>query len=276
MKFAICNILFNEGGAEQDFAEVCRIIARMGYHGVEIAPHTLDAAFESLSPARHHEYRRSIEDNGMVCVGLHCLLRDGFDLLAMDAETTQRTYDHYHRLADCCAELGGRIMVNGSPRQRMIKDSQTFDEGWELAKTNLINILPHIADRGITLCFEPLGPVETNFINTTAEGLKLVREINHPNCRLHLDVKAMSSESRPIEDSIRSVPLEWLGHFHANDPNMSGPGTGDVEYGPIAAALNDIGWDGWISVEAFNSNGASPEQCAQGSIDYLRRCWPTI
>ena len=129
-------------------------------------------------------------------------------------------------------------------------------------------------DQGLTICLEPLSPATTNFINTVAEdGMKMVRQIDHPNFKIHLDVNAMCSEAKPVPDIIRSMKAADIGHFHVNDPNLYGPGMGQVDYAPIAAAVRAVGYDKWLSVEVFKYD-PDPETIAQKSIDYLRRFWP--
>ena len=66
--------------------------------------------------------------------------------------------------------------------------------------------------------------------------------------------------------------LEDIGHFHVNDPNLYGPGMGDVDYAPIAEAVNEIGWDKWLSVEVFNYD-PDPVTIAKQSMECLKKYW---
>ena len=77
----------------------------------------------------------------------------------------------------------------------------------------------------MTLCLEPLAPAETDFLNLAAEGVGVIRRLGHPSVKLILDVKAMAAEFAPTPDVIRAN-ADLLAHFHANDPNLRGPGFG--------------------------------------------------
>ena len=102
------------------------------------------------------------------------------------------------------------------------------------------------------ICLEPLTPKETNFINTCAEAMELIDRLERPNFCLHQDVKAMlGGETSPIPELIaRYAPL--VGHFHANDLNLLGPGMGPTDFVPIFAALLRAKYAGWVSVEVFD------------------------
>jgi len=103
---------------------------------------------------------------------------------------------------------------------------------------------------------------------TAAEGITFCEAVNHPACKLHLDVKAMSDESKSIPDIIRDSK-DWFIHFHTNDPNRLGPGMGEVKYEPIIKALNEVGYDGWLSTEVFDYS-MGPRAIAEKSIAYLK------
>ena len=109
-----------------------------------------------------------------------------------------------------------------------------------------------------------------DFVNTAAEGVELLDRLGHPNFRLHLDVKAMSTEAEPAPDLIRRHAAHTA-HFHANDPNRRGPGFGDTDFVPIFRALKESGYDGWVSVEVFDYT-PDPETIARESLRYMREC----
>ena len=267
MRFAICNELFEGWPWER----VCDFARSLGYEGLEVAPFTLADSAEQVSPQRRAELRRQAESRGVEVLGLHWLLvkPPGLYITHPDATVRRRTADYFRQLVDLCADLGGKVMVIGSPKQRSLLPGVTRDQALAYAVEVFRPSLDPAACRGVTLAFEPLGPAETDFVNTVAEAIELVRQINHPAFRLNIDVKAMSSEPRPVPDVVRAAKGH-VAHVQVNDPNLLGPGMGDVKYEPIIAALREIGYDGWLSVEAFDFK-AGAERIARESIEYLRR-----
>jgi sugar phosphate isomerase/epimerase len=160
-------------------------------------------------------------------------------------------------------------MVLGSPKQRNLLPGVSHEDAEAYAVEVLHGAIHRCTELNVTIAVEPLGPAEGDFLLTADAGIRLVKAVGSTHCRLHLDVKAMSSEGRPIPDIIReSAP--WLAHFHANDPNLLGPGMGDVDFRPIFAALKEINYAGWVSVEVFKYE-PSPDEIARESIEYMRR-----
>ena len=221
MKFAICNEQF-EGW---DFERVCRYVKSVGYDGLEVAPFTLAPRITDVDKTRRAELRRQADDAGVTIIGLHWLLAgtEGFYLTSPDEAVRARTAQYLVDLAEATRDFGGDLMVFGSPKQRSLLEGVTWDQAFAHATDTFRRAMPGIAARNVSLCMEPLGPSETDFINTAAEGARLMEAVGHPNFILHLDVKAMSSEPTPIPDIIRQY-ANRTGHFHANDPNRRGPG----------------------------------------------------
>jgi sugar phosphate isomerase/epimerase len=268
MKYAICNETF-EGW---EHARVCGRVAELGYTGLEVAPFTLAPRITDVSASQRTELRRVADVAGVQIIGLHWLLAKttGFHLTSTDPNIRRHTGEYLAELARAAADLGGDILVLGSPLQRNLPEGCSRASGEELAADTLSHCLRTLEDARVYLCLEPLTPAETNFMNNAAEGVSLIHRINHPFVRLHLDVKAMSAESAPTPDVIRANAAN-LHHFHANDPNRRGPGFGEIEFRPIFQALNDIQYAGWVSVEVFDYT-PDPDTIARESIRYMREC----
>lgn len=268
MRYAICNETFE--GWEHD--RVCRFVADLGYQGLEIAPFTLAPRITDVPAERRRELRRQAEDCGLTLLGLHWLLAktEGMQLTSPAGEVRQATADYLGALARCCADLGGDILVFGSPAQRRIPMGATRAQAMDYAADTFRRAAPAIRDAGVKLCLEPLAPAEADFLNTCAEAIELLDRIDSPNFLLHLDVKAMSSEADPVPDLIRRHAAR-TGHFHANDPNRRGPGFGTTDFVPLFRALRESGYTGWVSVEVFDYS-PDPETIARDSLRYMRDC----
>jgi sugar phosphate isomerase/epimerase len=130
-------------------------------------------------------------------------------------------------------------------------------------------LVPVLETTDTVVAIEPLSLAETDVLTTAAETCRLIDRIGSPHVRLHLDVKAMSSEREAIPEII-VASARHLEHFHANDTNLQGPGFGAVDFGPIFRALDEIRYAGWVSIEVFDY-APGPERLARESIDYMRR-----
>lgn len=249
MRFAICNETFQDWPWDR----ALELTLECGYTGWEIAPFTIGGRVDQLPSNRREQLAQQISRAGVEVVGLHWLLAktEGFHLTTVDESIRQRTADYLSRLAVLCRDLGGSIMVLGSPQQRNFPPEMTHRAASENAAWVLERVLPTLEAQRVTLAIEPLGPGEGNFLNHASDAVAIIDRIGSPWVRLHLDVKAMSTEGQPIDQLIIDN-ARHLAHFHANDPNRQGPGMGDVDFVPIFAALRSVGYDGWVSVEVFD------------------------
>jgi sugar phosphate isomerase/epimerase len=268
MRYAICNETFE--GWEHE--RVCRFVAGLGYQGLELAPFTLAPRITDVTPERRRRIRRQAEDCGLQIVGLHWLLArtEGLHLTSPDELVRRRTADYLVELARCCRELGGDVLVFGSPAQRRIPAGATRAQAADFALDTFRRALPGIAGCGVQVCLEPLAPSEADFLNTARETVELLDRIDHPSFVLHLDVKAMAADEAPAPELIRRHAPR-TGHFHANDPNKRGPGFGATDFVPIFQALRESGYAGWVSVEVFDYS-PDPETIARESLRYMKEC----
>lgn len=265
VKFAICNELF-EGW---EFADVCRTVAQIGYRGLEVAPFTLAPLVTQISADRRRDLRRAAEDAGIQIIGLHWLLAkvEGFQLNSPDGEVRRRTAEYLRRQVDLTGDLGGELMVFGSPGARRVPPGASRRDAYEWAADTIRMVVPALAERGVRFCMEPLSPAETDFVQTADEAAELCDMVASPHVVVHLDVKAMTSEGKPIPEIIRAHARR-LGHFHANDPNLRGPGMGTMNFVPIFQALREVDYQGWVSVEVFDFE-PDPVTIAMQSMEYM-------
>jgi sugar phosphate isomerase/epimerase len=267
MKFAICNETFVDWPFDKAFA----CAREEGYTGIEIAPFTIATSAYDISESQRAEVRRQAEAADVEVIGLHWLLAKttGYYLTTPDARVRKATAEYLAELARLCRDLGGKLMVLGSPVQRNLLPDVSHEEGMKYAADVLTQAMPVLEECDVTLCVEPLGPLEGDFLNTARLGAELCGMVGSNHCRLHLDVKAMSTETTPIPQIIHEQRA-LLHHFHANDPNKLGPGMGEVDFTPIFRALGEIDYRGWVSVEVFDySPGA--ETIARVSMENMLR-----
>lgn len=266
MRFAICNETFQNWKLDDAMA----FTKNAGYDGIEIAPFTLAKYVTEISTSERQRIRSAAERLDLAITGIHWVLvqAEGMYLNHPDPAVRARTAKYFVDLVQFCSDLGGRIIVVGSPKQRMIMEGVSPEQAWDWAAETFRDSVKAAEDRGVTICFEPLAPTETNFINTAADGVRFARQFNSPSMKIILDVKAMCSEAKSIPQIIHESQGEFA-YFHANDRNLKGPGFGDVDFAPIAKALNEVGYQGWVSVEVFKYD-EGPEVIATQSLACLK------
>src|SRR3954452_10422773 len=150
IRLGICNELF-EGW---EFADVCRTVKRLGYDGLEIAPFTLAPLITDVSPGRRRELRSMVEDAGLATIGLHYLLArtEGFYLTSPDPAVRRRTAEYLVSLAEATRDLGGSLMIFGSPKQRDLLPGVDAERATEYAAEVFAAAIPAIGELGIDLC----------------------------------------------------------------------------------------------------------------------------
>ncbi len=264
--------LCNEVIGELPFARQCELAAALGYDGLEVAPMTLTDDPAKLTPARLAELRRAASDAGIAITGLHYILRApaGLSITSPDAALRKRTVAVMRALCSLCAELGGKILVHGSPDQRVLAPG---DE--ENGRKRGIECFAAVADAaqvtGVTYCIEALARSLTGFVNTVEEAAAIVHQVNNPALRTMIDCSAAAqAEAETVHELIRRwLPSGLIAHMHFNDPNRRGPGEGSLAFAPILNALREGGYAGNAAIEPFVYRPDGPT-CAARSIGYIR------
>src|SRR4051794_35214058 len=125
MKFAICNETFQGW----EWEPTCRFVADAGYDGIEIAPFTLADDVRKIDGEERRRIRETAEQAGLEVVGLHWLLVSpkGLSMTTPDAAVRQATSEYVSALVEFCGDVGGKVMVFGSPAQRRVEEGQTVE-----------------------------------------------------------------------------------------------------------------------------------------------------
>jgi D-psicose/D-tagatose/L-ribulose 3-epimerase len=268
MKISLCNEVL----AEFEFRRQCELARQMGYDGLEIAPLTLSDEPHLLSRARRSELRKIAEDEGVPITGLHYLLRapEGLSITATDPLVRTRTIDVIRRLIVLAHDLGGTMIVHGSPAQRRLEPGNE-DTCYKCGVECWAAVAKDAEDAGVTYCVEPLHQPDANFVNTVEEAAAIVRQIGSPAMKTMIDCSAASIwEKQTVPELIRQwMPTGLIAHIHFNDPNRRGPGDGTLQFGPIIAALRETGYTGNASIEPFIYI-PDAATCAARNIGYMR------
>lgn len=268
MKISICNELF-EGW---DIAKVFDYAAQLGFEAVELAPFTLGETASDISTAQRKRIREAAEKAGVEIAGLHWLLAkpEGMYINHPDVDIRKATQSYLKELIDLCGDLGGKVLVHGSPHQRNVKKEWDPAEAWKLAQETFRICAAAAQSRDVFYCLEALTTADTNFINTIDEALQMVNEIGHPNFQTMLDCRSIHASAKAELPRVLQAALETgkLKHVHLNDPNGRGPGFGDLQFTSLLKILHEADYQGYISVEVFDFS-PDPQAIAGRSIGYL-------
>ena len=266
MKFALCNEVFQEMSVEDGFSK----IAEIGYQGVEIAPFTLKDNPLEINEEDAERCLEAAKSAGIEIVGLHWLMAksEGLHLTSSDQGMRDAACEYLQKLATLTGQMGGSIMVLGSPQQRNLEHGTVYEDAFSRAVEIIREVSELAGEHGVTLAIEPLSPVETSFLSSCAEARRFISAVNHPACRMHLDMKAMAHEPAGTIATIYEHRWEFS-HFHANDVNHRGPGQGPTDLNAVGRTLKEINYEGWVSVEPFDYH-PTPEDCARISLENLK------
>ncbi|MFY9287474.1 MAG: sugar phosphate isomerase/epimerase family protein [Alphaproteobacteria bacterium] len=251
MPFAISNILWP---AELD--EQALLLARKcGADGIEVAP-TRIAPWSELTANAARCYRKQLEDIGLKIPSMQAILFGRQDAtLLSDKESYQRFVEHILFVADHAVELGAKRMVFGAPKNRL-RNTLSSNDAMQLASERLRPVSEHLHARGVALVIEPVpASYGCDFINKAAEAAKLVRMIDHPGIRLHLDTGALIVSRESAKDIV-AEHHDILAHVHVSRPELAAVTDVLPIDNELAGALTQANYQGWVSIEISTKENA--------------------
>lgn len=251
----------------ETFAEKLRNLERYGFEGVELNGGRLN------DPAGLAERKEALRDSPVkassICGGCPA------ELLHPDRARRQTCADALKRHLDHAAELGaaGPITVPIFNSNDRLPDLSPWKSRAEAEKELLLAMLqtlvPHAEQVGAAILLEPLNRYESNSLPQQKDGAALVRALNSRGVRLMSDVFHMHIEETNSPAALREVG-DAIGHVHLADNTRKEPGSGDIDFRAIMAALREVGFSGYMAFECGLSGPAA--QVLPRSVAFLKEC----
>ena len=242
MKFGINTFLWTGNFGPENFDLLPKIKAN-GFDGIEVA---------LIRPAdfKAAEIRKAAAQNGLE-VTVCSVLPGELSLISPDAQVRAKTVAHLTECFQLCAEAGAKQIAGPlySPVGYLPGRRRTADE-WKNAVDGYRQLGPVLAKNGVTVCIEPLNRFETYFLNTTEDAVKLCTEIDHANVGILWDTFHANIEEKDSAKALRTTG-KYLKHVHTCENDRGTPGTGPVDWKGVFAALRDLKYDGWLTIESF-------------------------
>ena len=230
------------------------LLARMGVEGVEVAP-TRIAGWEAITPALLRQFRADLAAAGLRSSSLQAIFYGCPQAqLLGDAAGFAAMSEHCRRVAAIAAELGSGVAVFGAPRNRARGD-QLMADALALAGERLHALGDIVQPAGLVLGMEPVpAHYASDFLMRASEAAALVRAVDHPAIRLHLDTGCVMLGGDSIGAAIvQDAPL--LAHMHMAEPDLAGFAAPVADHVGASAALRRIGYAGWLAIEMREVEG---------------------
>ena len=273
-RFGINLMVWNGAVGAKELALLPQI-KEMGYATVELP--VFGAADLEIGAVR-----QALTAQGLTCT-LSTALPAGVNLIDEACRAVGVSY--LQEIIDVAAQVGAALICGplaapvGERRGRGYTQAE-----WDSCVLGLRAVGAFAAAAGITLALEPLNRFETFIVNTVADGVRLVEEVDNQAVGLLLDTFHMHIEEKSTAAAIRHAGRH-LKHFHASENDRGTVGSGQVAWPSVFGALREINYQGQIVVESFGHTipalagatcvwrplAASPAALASGSIQFLSK-----
>ncbi|MDR3182086.1 MAG: sugar phosphate isomerase/epimerase [Planctomycetaceae bacterium] len=245
MKYGI-NLLLWTDTLSDDAFPVLDLVKKIGYDIIELPMFSKDVA----NAAR---WGKKLDEAGLLCSACGAL-GQGENLTSADAKVRRAGIDANKSVLDCCAAAGSKILIgNTLSALGYFTDKPLSSDEWKWALEGMSEVGDHAQKAGVEYALEPINRFETYTFNCAADGIRFVRELNHPSVGMMYDTFHANIEEKNVTEAIRSVK-DYLRHVHISENDRSTPGSGGVRWQETFAALKEIGYDKWLVVEAFGAS----------------------
>jgi D-psicose/D-tagatose/L-ribulose 3-epimerase len=218
-------------------------IKQIGYDAVELPVFELDVD-------KCARWGKHLDGAGLARTGVTVRGPDE-NPMSPDPAVRRRGVEHNKAAVDCAAAAGATILCGPfhSALGCFTGAGPTADE-WKWAVDSMREVSEHAEKRNVTLALESLNRFECYLLNTTADGVRFCRDVDHPRCQMMYDTFHSHIEEKNTPAAIRALK-GILAHVHISENDRSTPGAGNVRWSETFDALHEIGYDKLMMIEAF-------------------------
>ena len=256
VKLGMNMLLWSADVSDASYDALFERLAGIGFDGVEVP--IFDREVDKYARLGERLDRLGLEPIGVAARG------PGESPIADDPAERANAVAATRANLDSAAALGAQVLCGpiGAPLGVFSGAAPTAEERTR-AVDYLREVAPHAHERGVTIALEYLNRFEMYLTNTAADLAALVREVDHPRVRMMYDTFHANIEEKDVREALRSC-ADVLVHVHASENDRGTPGRGQVDWDATFEGLREIGYDGWISIEAFGD--ALPDLAAATKI----------
>jgi sugar phosphate isomerase/epimerase len=223
-------------------AEAVQAAASLGLQGIEIS-------LRSAQEVDADELEGSLAAAGLTLSALgsgRVFLEEGLSFSDPDATVRRAAMARLEEHIGLAARFGAPVIVG------LVRGSRTAEGDTAGAMRLIVRAVRECADLaaslGTSLVVEAINRYETTFLNTCQETLGLLELVDRPNLGVLLDLFHMNIEEVSLPAAIEQAG-EKLAYLHLVDSNRWAPGQGHLDYPPVLRALENVGYEGWVSAE---------------------------
>lgn len=255
MKIGFNLLLWTGHVTESDFHLFSKLKA-VGYDGVEIP------IFDVSDPAHFSKVGKAIKDAGLECTAVTVLPDEAHNAISPEAKHRQGAIDHLKAVLDCAHKAGVQTLC-GPYYQVLGQFTGRFPTETELNHAAEVHraIAPVAQAAGVKNAIEALNRFEAHLLNTMEQASSYVSRVDHPNFGTMYDTFHANIEEKCPLGAIETVFKSGkLNHVHISENDRGTPGRGHIDIPAAIQKLKSLGYDGWMTIEAFG--GALPDLAA--------------
>lgn len=269
MKLAISNIAWTPEENER----VIEVIRNHGIKGIEVAPTLLFEKPAEVGSEKAARVRDFWKDKGVSLVAMQALLFGHPELVIFkDEESRDLTAAYLEKIISLAGHLGVKALVFGSPANRRI-DGLPAHKVREISRTFFHKLATVAMQHNTTFCIEPnASAYGCDFVTNTTEAVELVRDVDHPGFKVHLDAGVMTLNGESYKSALEKA-LPFLGHFHISEPHLQNITENVTDHARLGGALRQLGYDGWVSIEMKSGLGDDNVGVIDACLEFTRRTY---